>query len=266
MEFIKQTSIVMNVVNKGFDHNSIRLPDLNKSGIVYFDNIYEISDEKKEKLESSINSIGRQDQLGFVLVDLYTGQGVSYNGEDIFYSASTIKGPYVTCLNQEIPSSKEKHSSYMIETIKNSDNMKYRALKNAYGSIEFEEWLKEAGCGTINAYKEYTDITPKALTQMWIKMYSYFVSGEENSEWCRDLFVSTKNSFISDMLSDEYVVYSKAGWLYASSYIRSQHDGGIVVKDEHPYVIVVLSNAYGKQDALGEVVQCLDEIHTEMIK
>ncbi len=27
-----------------------------------------------------------------------------------------------------------------------------------------------------------------------------------------------------------------------------------------------LKNAYGKQDALREIVQCLDEIHTEMIK
>ena len=39
------------------------------------------------------------------MVDLHTGQGISYNSQKEFYSASTIKGPYVVCLNEMIPSS-----------------------------------------------------------------------------------------------------------------------------------------------------------------
>lgn len=84
--------------------------------------------------------------------------------------------------------------------------------------------------------------------------------------WCADLFVSTKNSFISQTLSSEYKVYSKAGRLSYGGYYGVQNDAGIIMKDGNPYVVTVPSDAYGRQDLLGNLVTQLDKAHSEMLK
>ncbi len=55
--------------------------------------------------------------MGFVVVDLNTGQGISYNNNKEFYCASTIKGPYVVCLSEMIPSFASTWGSVMRQTI-----------------------------------------------------------------------------------------------------------------------------------------------------
>ena len=250
-----------------YDNHSIVIPDLYGQGIVTFNGMNSLSPEMQQELNNAIYAItGQGYNVGFVMVDLFTGQGISYNGNQNYYSASTIKGPYVVCLNETLPWSKNEWSNVMTNTIKVSSNWDYSALRRAFGSTQFSGWLSDAGCSWVNASKEYTDITPKALSQLWIKNYSYFTSDQENSMWCADLFVSTKNSFISQTFSQEYKVYSKAGWLSSGGYYDIQSDAGIVMKDGNPYVVTVLSSAYGRQDLLGNLVAQLDKAHSEMIK
>ena len=43
-----------------------------------------------------------------------------------------------------------------------------------------------------------------------------------------------------------------------------QNDAGIVMKGEHPYVLVILSDAYGRLDLLDNLVYILDRAHTEL--
>lgn len=97
---------------------------------------------------------------------------------------------------------------------------------------------------------------------MWIRMYTYLRSNHENAEWCKNLFTHTKESFISEALSSTYTVYSKAGW----TYYNIRNDSGIILKDEHPYVLTILSNKYHKKDSLSKLAIILDQAHSELIQ
>ena len=69
--------------------------------------------------------------LGFMMVDLKTGQGVASSSEQFFYSASTIKGPYVASINKYDPGSAWAYSGIMQQTIGISSNSGYATLRNS---------------------------------------------------------------------------------------------------------------------------------------
>ena len=240
---------------------SYTIPDLSKKALSTFNCENTISEETQAEINALIKNISANN-VGFVLVDLMSGKGISYNAEKRFFSASTIKGPYVACINEKIPSSRDKHASAMEKTIKVSNNQTYGTLKNTYGGAVFSEWLNEAGCGWVNTRSKYTNITSKSLAQMWIRMYTYLRSNQANAEWCKNLFISTKESFISESLGSTYTVYSKAGW----TYYNIRNDGGIILKEDSPYVLAILSNKYHKKAELVQLVQILDRAHSELIQ
>ncbi len=66
---------------------------------------YEMSEGVRSSLQSAVDSV-RADGYGagFVMVDIKTGQGVACNPYGSFYSASTIKGPYVASIVSMDPS------------------------------------------------------------------------------------------------------------------------------------------------------------------
>ena len=101
---------------------------------------------------------------------------------------------------------------------------------------------------------------------MWAKSYEYFYSGKPNSTFCRGLFTGTLNSPISNTLKSKYTVYSKAGWIGEGGYYNVQNDAGIVMRSGHPYVVVILSTAYGRLDYMNTLVSAIDAAHEEMLR
>ena len=67
-------------------------------------------------------------------------------------------------------------------------------------------------------------------------------------------------------MGGQYTVDSKGGWIGEGngSYYNVQNDAGIVMKGEHPYVLVILSDAYGRLDLLDNLVYVLDQAHTAL--
>lgn len=100
---------------------------------------------------------------------------------------------------------------------------------------------------------------------MWIKCYGFFTGGQENSQWCAQLFTNTLQSSILNTLGGTYTTYSKAGWIGAGGYMTVQNDAGIVMKPDHPYDIVIMSGAYGRLDLLSNLVSALDSAHSELV-
>ena len=45
----------------------------------------------------------RDIRAGFMLYDLNSGGGISYHADEMYYSASAIKGPYVAWLVEDYP-------------------------------------------------------------------------------------------------------------------------------------------------------------------
>lgn len=244
----------------------VNLPSQSGSALSTFGS-YTMSAGVRNRLNSAISNftrIGRR--VGFYVVDLSNGKGIYYNSNNSFYSASTIKGPYVVSLNENVPGSATVSGGLMRSAIKVSDNNAYLSLRRTYGSGPFTYWVKAAGCSGVNTSRNYTDLTPRQLAQMWAKSYEYFYSGKPNSTFCRDLFTGTLNSPISNTLKSKCTVYSKAGWIGEGGYYNVQNDGGIVMRNGHPYVVVILSTAYGRLDYMNTLVSAIDAAHEEMIR
>lgn len=246
---------------------SVNIPEPESNNIELFKSYSELSMDSWSRLNSAVDSfLSRGYNVGFVLYDLNTGQGIGYNSNTGFYCASTIKGPYVVCLNEKIPSSVNSWGGVMRSTIMISSNEGYTSLRMAFGSREFGEWLKEAGCSNINAVLHYPELTPRDLAQMWIRSYTFLSSTKTNAQWCAQLFTNTLQSPILKTLGGTYTTYSKAGWIGEGGYLNVQNDAGIVLKPGHPYVISIMSSAYGRIDLLNELVGALDAAHTDLIE
>ena len=77
-----------------YDNHWIVIPDLYGNGIITFNGMNALSPERQQRLNDAIYVItGKGYNVGFVMVDLFTGKGISYNGNQNYYSASPIKGP-----------------------------------------------------------------------------------------------------------------------------------------------------------------------------
>lgn len=214
------------------------------------------------RLTEVLNEFSAEDyKTGFFLYNLNSGGGISYHADDIFYCASTIKGPYVAWILQTYPERAAELDLTISNTIQVSSNEDYYYLLNLFGLEGFDEWLKALGCETIAMTEDYPAITAREFSLLWIAMYDTFTQENEHSAWMRELYSGTLNSCIYETLGKTCPVYSKAGWIAEGDYYYVQNDTGIVMRENSPYVLVILSSAYGRTDLLNELVSVLDEAH-----
>ena len=226
----------------------------------------EMYDNMSSDIQESIDALTAEGYTaGFVLYDLNSGGGISYHPDSTYYSASAIKGPYVVWIVQEYPSAASDMYSTLSDTINWSSNSDYFTLINTYGKSGFNDWTAELGVPNVAMTDgSYGPITARDFTKIWCYMYDYFMSGQNNADTIRDLYIGTEESSISETLGEKYTVYSKAGWIADAndSYYTVQNDAGVVMKEGHPYVLVLLSDAYGRHDLLDNLTDCLDRAHS----
>lgn len=201
--------------------------------------------------------------LGFILLDLHSGNSVSFNPDGSFYSASTMKGPYVAALNKFSPEAVDDYTKDLMEnTIVWSSNEDYETLHYLYGNdvmFDMTEYTAVSD-SVIDDYNWYPYLTVKELTQLWIGTYFYFFEDtNEHSAWCRNLFTDTAESFIGSALGDVHRVYTKAGW-YTDWEDTARNDAGIIRADGHDYILTVMSDSFDSYDDLEELTAALDEL------
>lgn len=108
--------------------------------------VHEPEPRLKKELEDKTEAIEAEGyNVSFWMYDLNSGQGFSYRETKTYYSASTIKGPYVVCLAQEVPSCLDEQRSVIEETIHISSNDGYKVLWNTYGKEVFQKWMEKPG-------------------------------------------------------------------------------------------------------------------------
>ena len=106
------------------------LDNINGWGLNVFKSLKGVSGQTWNDLWSAIgNYTNSGTSVAFLMMDLTTGAGVSYNADSYFESASTIKGPYIAALNIYMPWVLESWAGTMYETILNSTNETYAALR-----------------------------------------------------------------------------------------------------------------------------------------
>lgn len=222
----------------------------------------------KTEIQTAIDAFSAEGySTGFLLYDINTEGGISYRADESYYSASTIKGPYVAWLVQAYPQTADSLYDTIENTIAWSSNDDYEMLISTYGSSEFDSWIAGLGCKNIALSGEwYPDINARDFAVLWNSVYDSFLSGSVPA-YIQDFYTGTLESAIYETLGSWYTVYSKAGWIGEGlgTYYNVQNDAGIVMKGEDPYVIVVLSDAYGRTDLLDHLVAVLDSAHTSLL-
>ena len=227
-------------------------------------------------LESAISSFEANGwSLGIYLEDLDGETCVSYNAESSFYTASSIKGPYVCALLQELVDtgqvSWEDVSDRVTRTIVDSDNDAYASLVEQYGRDFFVSWLNEhdVSLGPYETRQQYVawkypHSTPHQLAEEWRAVYAYLSSVSGHSSDLAGLFQARTTSPMADVLGDRYVTLSKAGWYPKDEnalFGKAANDAGVVLVPDSeggPYIMVVMSTAPAELDQLEPVISALD--------
>lgn len=230
-----------------------------------------ISSAAMKKLEDDLKKLEELDvELGFVLLDINSGASIMLRPKEYFYSASTLKGPFVCALGTFHAEDLKENEELVEKTISVSDNETYFDLYQIYGPqfmLDYMDWTTVDGDFPGEAL--YTDVRPKDLSKLWVGNLEFFREGSENAEWIRPFFRHSRFSFIDAALEWKYEVYSKPGWDYAvGTEYSCYNDAGIILKGETPYILAVLSNAslYIDNTVMHELISDLDRAHSELIR
>lgn len=225
-----------------------------------------ISGENLKALKSAIKSISPCG-AGIVLIDLKNGKGLSYNAGQAFYSASTMKGPYVASLAAAQPSAINASNGNVTATIRWSSNEDYMSLVNRYGKDCMKAWCKKAGVRTSLAAHPYTNVSAGELAKLWLQNYIFFNSSSFGKS-VGSLYTSPNISILHSTFGKKYRTQTKAGWIagnsfYSGLYRRASNDAGIIY-GKHPYLIVVLSNVPYNFSRLSRIVTVLGKIAADL--
>lgn len=235
-------------------------------GFSTFNTKYILSEGAYGNLLNAIRGFSSEGaSVGFLMMDLVTGQGLSYGIDDVFYGASTVKGPYITSACKY--SGLSPYSGLAYDTIVWSDNDAYASVRASYGNGCFAALCEDA-LTSYDCYNVWPYTTARQLASLWVCMYDYFTSDVEESKAVSDLYTHSYMSAINRCMSKgSTVVYSKPGWLSDSSYRGPVYnDAGIVVVGDRPYVLsMVTTGDFGRPSQMDALVRALDRVHSEMV-
>jgi|GEM_PF-2438204 hypothetical protein len=229
-----------------------------------------LSDAVTTALNNDIQAITKSGyKLGFVLVDTTTGQGVAYNPDGRFYSASTIKGPFVVSLAALNSGAISASRTDMYNAVHVSDNAAYSRIAHKYGMGYLSQWWADAGNGSFQADAGhartaiYAFYSPRQLARLWLHNKEYFESGDTGAmvgSW----FESPNASVIYSELHSTYLTRSKAGWIPHMKNVSATADGGIVYAGDHPYVVAIMTDIPSDFNRLKALMNDLEAAHREM--
>lgn len=241
-------------------------------------------------------------RTGFVVLDLHTGKGVGYNADEEFFSASTVKAPFVTFLYQAFVDTgeadldehldknyvlggtgvmaSEGKQEYELEeviadTIVYSDNTGYGMLRDHYEGSGWDEWTTAADVPqAVSVEGWYPFYSARDLAKYWIAINAYLETECEDALSLKELFGTTEISFLRTALGSHSEVYAKAGFEIDSENgdLGAMNDAGIVSGPSGDYLIAVMSDAdYDSEwmtentDLMINLIEALDELHAEVL-
>jgi|GEM_PF-1528374 len=167
------------------------------------DTLDDISEQHQlSKIIDELSSDGTY-EVSFLMMDLYTLEGISYNIDTEIYSASTIKGPYVCSIVASDSDNLEYYSSLIQSITYYSDNSAYESLRKTFGGTAFEEWCIAADVdGLFKSTSYYTMYSAKTLAKLWIQNY-YYMTLDETGQLLAEYFEDPEVSAIHGALCDD---------------------------------------------------------------
>lgn len=180
-----------------------------------------VPQESLEPVDDALAAFGESGiDVGFVFMNLGNGEGVSANADQKVYGASSIKGPFVTYVCEELvdggsittdtsckaynenfaANGSASVDSLITNTVEQSSNGSFASLRKAYGGSDYAAWLQSLGVDPdIHEGGDwFAWYTPRDAAKLWTEAYEYFESGTETSKWLHELMGSTNVSYIRD--------------------------------------------------------------------
>lgn len=237
-----------------------------------------------KKLVRLVKRLRKRHRVGFAMVDLRTGATLASQSGKNIYSASCLKGPYVAAINKYKRAGTGAGTRRLErETIVHSKNDTYKSLHGRYGTGVMHTYAKYAKVSSSYPWRSrYSYVKPADLAKLWVANYWYFFRGTNSrSKYVRSLYTHGTESFIYQAHRGKKRVYAKPGW-YPGALGNVHNDAGIVtskfkvtvkkagrskkVERSYPYVVCLMSGAYGSERQLRAIVHQLDKVHAEMVR
>lgn len=204
---------------------------------------FELTEEEKDLIQREIDKLAKKRyKTGFVVMNLNSLEGFSYNADEKIYSASTIKGPFVVSLVKSDNALLKKEKKRIEATLIRSSNLDYEFLRDRYGDECFINFSASTGNDlSIDTTRNYQLLTPRTLAHLWVGSYLFFESGE-TGENLGKMFEKPQISPICKAFSDKFTTRTKAGWI-AKNKTCVTNDAGIVYTENGDYLIVIMTTA-----------------------
>ena len=217
-----------------------------------------ISREKWKSLKEAMNVYKAvTTTYGFIALNTKTGLVISYNTDNVYASASTIKAPYITALCKYDAKDVQSRVSDIYRTLQFSDNLTYGALFITYGTDPIYTFAKEAQSEFVLDDFGYTSMKVKDLAKLWAPMKEY-IDGED-----KNVYLLHENLLVhTDKDGTSFRDYYKKGWWEQTPTLAGVYNCGGCGEDWIYAVMCNHPNMYGLPineqeiliDALAEAV------------
>lgn len=182
--------------------------------------------------------------VGFILMDLQTGSGYSYNLDQEVYGASSFKGPVLIYGCQEalepgilsIDTVNDSASNAIIY----SDNNSYynmRAIFEEYSEISLVNWLANMNIDSdVETDTSFPHYSVRESAKLWMNAYLYFTSSESDPEivsWAQDLFSQTEVSMLRAGVDPSFALITDGGEVYINQATQTDQSGDQANSEEN---------------------------------
>lgn len=198
--------------------------------------------------------------VGFSTQSLQGGATLGIEGNRLFYSASSIKAPYILASLENRGSISSSQRDNIEAAIVDSDNDAYFRLVQSFGIEPINAELASVGANDrLNSSDYFVHITPRQLCNLWKISASYVDSETDDTAWLQTLFAQTLNSEIAKLTG--VTTWSKAGWIVDEdeSY-NATVDAGIVARENLVYAMAIMCDKGEDFDAIAPLVKSLDAL------
>lgn len=222
-----------------------------------------LEDESLALLQDALSRAQELGDVGVVFYDLSSGKGVTYNADVEVYGASSYKALYALYICESLVETGQVSLDDLLGTyggynmgwqtvrdlidaaIVNSDNDSFIALRAAFDSVGYEDWIASLGIDydtALDPMSDFPTYCPRTSAKLWREMSEYLSRDSETSQWLSGLLASTARSFIRDGIADEQVlVRNKAGWISEDD-CYSTCDAGPIDIDSRTYVMSIMTS------------------------
>ncbi len=241
--------------------------------------------EMKDKLNEIYNLFSNPNfSLSFSYEDMYTGLHISYNENQQYFTASTIKAPteiylyeqaengnvdlesYITYLpnyylegsgtiQYQLYGTQYKLRDLVKMALVESDNIAYQMTAYSLDYESVKNFWKDKGADNFWSYGIWGNISSHDGVIYMKELYNYSLTDTDLS---KELMNHFYNSVFGLVSADEGVIVAhKSGWHY-----EIIHDMAVVY-DEYPYVLAIMSNRANADytDFFSKASKLINEFH-----